>query len=139
MERTRCRRWLWCLPPVVLCGYDGCLTLWGQPPAYWANGYTTVRESNPLAAWFLTVHPLAFAASGVPYVLGVAWAILRLPWPWYMVLSATVALAHAVAVLAWTMVLADEGLGFGVLWVPASAVVLTALWWAGLRHCRDPR
>jgi hypothetical protein len=132
------RLWL-CLPPVVLCGFDGCITLWGQPAAYWEHGFTTVREGNPLAAWLLGIHPLAFAAAGIPYVLLVTGVICILPLRWSAVIAALIALAHGVAVLVWTEILFREGPGAWVLLVPASELVLAALWWWAGGRCLHSR
>jgi hypothetical protein len=114
------------VPPIALCAFDGCLTLWGQPAAYWAGDYAVVNEGNPLAAWFLAVHPLAFAASGVPYVLLVAGAILWLPWRWSKTVAILVSLSHAIGVGAWTCVLMGESPGALTLLIP---VLLAITWW----------
>lgn len=100
----RPRLWL-CLPPMVLCLLDGTVTLYGQPTAYWTDGYTTVREGNPLAAWLLTIHPLAFAASAVPYLLLVFTFIWLLPWRGALAVSILVSLAHLVGLATWGFVL----------------------------------
>jgi hypothetical protein len=100
----RPRLWL-CLPPVVLCLLDGAITLYGQPAAYWTGGYTMVREGNPLAAWLLTVHPLAFAASAVPYLFLVLILICFLPRRGAVVVAVLVSLAHLLALAIWGLVL----------------------------------
>ena len=123
------QRLLLCVPPITLCAFDGCMTLWGQPAAYWAGDYATVQEGNPLAAWFLAVHPLAFAAAGVPYVVLVAGAILWLPWRWSEAAAVLVSLSHMVGVIAWTDVLARESLGPWALLIPTSVVLLAVAWW----------
>jgi hypothetical protein len=102
--REQQRLW-WCLPAVVLCAADGFLTLLGQPAAYWSEGFAVVREGNPLAAWLLTVHPLAFASSAVPYLLVVLGLVMVLPPRWGAVVAIGVASAHAFAVGAWCWVL----------------------------------
>src|SRR5262249_39553961 len=68
-QEMRPERLWWCLPAIVLCAADGLLTLWGQPEEYWSGNYASIREGHPVAAWFLSLHPLAFAASGVPYLV----------------------------------------------------------------------
>jgi hypothetical protein len=98
------RLW-WCVPAVVLCAADGFLTLWGQPAAYWSGGFAAVNEGNPLAAWLLTVHPLAFAASAVPYLLVVVGIVMVLPRRWAAAVAVGVASAHALAVVVWCLVL----------------------------------
>jgi hypothetical protein len=101
VRSERLRRLWWCLPAVALAAADGCLTLWGQPEEYWAGGFQVVCEGNPLAAWFLKLHPLAFAASGVPYLLLVVGAVLALPRWWAAGVAVAVALAHAFGAGAW--------------------------------------
>ena len=94
------RLW-WCLPAAVLCAADGLLILWGQPEAYWSGGFAIVREDHPVAAWFLMLHPLAFAAAGVPYLLLVVAAVLWLPRRRAAVVGVGVASGHAFAVIMW--------------------------------------
>jgi hypothetical protein len=95
----------WCVPAVVLSAADGCLTLWGQPAAYWTGGFSVVDEGNPLAAWLLRVHPLAFVAAGAPYLLAVLGAVMLLPRRWAAAVAVGVALAHTFAVTLWCLVL----------------------------------
>jgi hypothetical protein len=67
-----------------------------------------VCEGNPLAAWLLTVHPLAFAAAGVPYLLVVAGTIMVLPRRWAAAVAIGIASTHAFAVAVWCLVLFRE-------------------------------
>jgi hypothetical protein len=113
------RLWL-CLPAIVLCATDGCLTLWGQPAAYWSGGFAVVREGNPLAAWLLTLHPLAFGAAGVPYLLLVVCTVRWLPRRGAAVVAVGVAAAHAFAVVVWCLVL------FHPPWFALGTVALVA-------------
>jgi hypothetical protein len=62
-----------------------------------------VREGNPLAAWLLTVHPLAFAAA-VPYLLVVLGTVLVLSRR-QAAPAVGVTSAHAFAVGGWCLVL----------------------------------
>jgi hypothetical protein len=100
----RQRLW-WCLPAVGQCVADGLLTLWGQPAVYWSGGFAVVREGNPLAAWLLSVHPLAFAVAGLPYLLVVLGTVIVVPRRWAAVVAVGVASAHAFAVSVWCAVL----------------------------------
>ena len=95
------RRLWWCVPAVVLAVADGCLTLWGQPEAYWSGGFRAINEGNPLAAWLLGVHPLAFASAGVPYLLLVIAAVMALPRWWAVAVAKAIAPAHAFGVSVW--------------------------------------
>jgi len=107
--------WL-CLPAFVLAAADGLITLWGQPEAYWSSGYATVCEGNPLAAWVMSLHPLAFAAAGVPYLLLVFGAVATLPRRGAAAVAIAIPLAHAVGVASWCVILFPEPwLPLGVL------------------------
>lgn len=96
------RLW-WCLPTFVLGPADGVLTLWGQPAAYWSDGFVEVNEVNPLAALLMSIHPLAFAASGVPYLLLVLGIVILLPRRWAAAVALVVAATHALGVAFWCM------------------------------------
>jgi hypothetical protein len=120
-----------------MCVADGCLTLYGQPAAYWSNGYATVREGNPLAAWVLGLHPAAFVASGVPYLILVVGAVVLLPRRWAAAVAVAVALAHAAGVAAWLLVLCRQPVPplAGAL---TGGVLLAALaWQKGWRASTD--
>jgi hypothetical protein len=135
-DSARQRLWL-CLPPITLCAFDGCVTLWGQPAAYWAGDRAAVYEGNPLAAWLLALHPLAFAAAGVPYGLLLAGAILRLPRRCSEAVAVLFSFSHAVGVLTWTGFLMGESPGALALLVPAAVLLLLAAWWrCGRRFVR---
>jgi hypothetical protein len=101
------RLWL-CVPVAVCAAADGLLTLIGQPPEYWSGGYAQVSEANPLGAWLLTVHPLAFAAACVPYLVLVGGLIVALPRRWALLVAVVVPLAHAFAAAVWCFVLLGE-------------------------------
>jgi hypothetical protein len=119
----RLERLWWCLPATVLCATDGLLTLWGQPETYWSGNFASMREGHPVAAWFLGLHPLAFAAAGVPYLLVVVAVILWLPRRWAALTAAGVAAGHAFAVVVWCQILLRQ---------PAFALVPMALVVVGL-------
>jgi hypothetical protein len=38
VQAVHVRRLWWCVPACVLAVAHGCLTLWGQPAAYWSAG-----------------------------------------------------------------------------------------------------
>jgi hypothetical protein len=120
------RLWL-CVPVIVLCAADGLLTLAGQPAEYWSGGYAAVNEAQPVAAWFLTLHPLAFAFAGVPYILLVAGGILWLPRRYAVAVAVIVALAHAFAVFLWCRVLFDESMP-AVVFIGLGALAWQCAW-----------
>jgi hypothetical protein len=83
----------------------------------------------------LTIHPLVFAAAGLPYAFTVVAVFLSLPPRWAVAFAAIISLCHGFGVFAWTVVLlGEEATGIWALLAPASAVVLGMLWWAGGQH-----
>jgi hypothetical protein len=92
------------LPPLAMAPLDLVLTLWGQPPEYWAGAYT-LREGNPLAAQLLLIHPAAFLAAGVAWLALAAGLVTVLPRPAARTLSVAVSQAHAWAAGTWVRAL----------------------------------
>jgi uncharacterized protein DUF5658 len=127
------RLWL-CLPVVVFSAADGLFTLYGQPHEYWSNGFKTIREGNPIAAWLLGVHPLAFALSAIPYLAVIALAVVSLPRYLGAAIALCVAVAHAFAVGWWCFVLFERPLS------PAAVVILVLIGatTAGLKMSTTP-
>lgn len=99
------RLWL-CLPPLILCTFDGGLTLLGQSPGYWLD-YSLVDELNPVGRWFLGLHPLAFAAALALWGVSFSVAITCLPQRAAFLASLGITLAHALGGATW---LARHGL-----------------------------
>jgi hypothetical protein len=122
----RLQRVWWCLPATVLCGADGLLTLWGQPEAYWLGDYAVIREGHPVAAWFLSRHPLVFAAAGVPYLLLVALVVVCLPRRWALLAAVGVAAGHTLGAVLWCRILFPQ---------PAVALVPLAILVVGSGMC----
>ncbi len=124
------RRLWWCLPAIVLCGTDGLLTLCGQPEAYWSGNFASINEGHPVPAWFLSLHPLAFAAAGVPYLVLVVALVLWLPRRWAVLAAVAVASGHAFAAILWCRNLLDQP-AFAI--VPMALVVVALGWVAWQR------
>jgi hypothetical protein len=131
----RWERLWWCLPVIVLSEADGLLTLWGQPESYWTDGYTNINEYNPLAAWFLRLHPLAFAASGVPYLILVIALVLWLPRRWAVLAAVVLAATHALGVIVWCRILFAQP----ALALTPMALVVIALGVLACQRGRDRR
>jgi hypothetical protein len=116
------RFWL-CLSVLLPYSLDVLLTLVSQPSGYWAGDRLQVRESNPLAAWLLQVHPGCFVGvtAGWGLLLGLgAWvAPLRLALP----LGFVLAVAHSLGAGSW---LVGEGT-WGLLSAVALLVVVERL------------
>src|SRR5262245_22594461 len=99
MRRTG-KSWLW-PAPVLLCLLDKGLTLWGQPPAYWAGDYARAAEGNPITRWCLEQHPAAYAAESILWVALFCALIAALPWLRANPVSLGVALGHVVGSATW--------------------------------------
>jgi hypothetical protein len=93
---------LWLLLPAFLSVIaDMTITLLGQPAAYWQGSYHVVNEWNPIARWFLTIHPLMFL---VYFILDAAIFILLVfifPEILAKMLSAFYTLSSANSVYLW--------------------------------------
>lgn len=90
-----------CLGPVTLALTDAALTLWGQVPEYWVDGYAVVREHNPLGYGLLRLHPAAFVCGMALWVILFTVAIHKLPLSWARVAAFAVMLAHALGCATW--------------------------------------
>jgi hypothetical protein len=117
----RTERLWWCLLGIVLCAADGLLTLCGQPEAYWSGDFGSINEAHPVAAWFLSIHPLAFVAAGVPYLALVMALVLWLPRPLAVLIAVIAAAGYAAAVIAWSHQLFSQP---AVALVPMAFVVV---------------
>ena len=89
------------MPPALLCILDFGLTLYGQTDGYWSGNYSEVNEISPSFAQYLAIHPLAFAASGLLWILIFSVIISLLPE--FLALSASVAvvMGHMVGSASW--------------------------------------
>jgi hypothetical protein len=67
-------RWLW-LPVVLTWLFNNAVTLLYQPPAYWSGDYVRAQEAAPIALWLLKLHPLAFEAGMLAFLLFVCFAL----------------------------------------------------------------
>jgi hypothetical protein len=128
-----------CVPAMVRCAADGFLTLASEPVEYWSGDFATVREGHAVAAWFLSLHPLAFAAAGVPYLLLVVTAVMWLPRRGAAVVAGAGTAGHTIAVTAWCWILFAEHL----LALPIARATFAGLgvlaWKRGWRGTVEPR
>ncbi len=130
--KKRLHRLWWFLPVALFAGVDGLITLWGQPSEYWSEGYFQIHEANPLGYWLLSIHPLVFAAAGVPYLLLVASTILILPKRWAIGVAVVLTGSHAFGVCAWCEVLFSPPM---FVWLTVIGVLLAyGLWGLWLRQ-----
>jgi hypothetical protein len=87
------RFWL-ALPALAVTFADAALTLQRQPPEYWSGQFATGIENNPIGAFFLHTHPLAFVLFMLAWISLVVFLGSRLRQPWAFVTMLTVTLGH---------------------------------------------
>jgi hypothetical protein len=119
------RIWL-CLGPTLLCLLDGCLTLYGQPAAYWQGSTHLAEELNPLGLWALERHPLCFTAVLLCWIGAFATIILSLPLGVAVACSFLIQLGHTVGAALW--VIREFGWIACIPLLLASSVALEMTW-----------
>lgn len=125
------RLWL-CLAPVALCTLDQLLTLAGQAPEYWAEGYRLPNEASPQGYWTLQQHPLLFELGILLWMALFCAAILLLPRKLSRIVSLAVVIGHAWGACTWL----DNYLGYwGCIALAVVAAAATVLTW---EKARDP-
>ena len=100
---TISKRTRMCAGPVVMVVVDATLTLWGQAPEYWTDGYAFVRENNPIACRLLELHPVAFVLGVVLWTALFTAAIHRLPIEWARVVAFVVMFGHTFGAATWLL------------------------------------
>jgi len=90
-----------CVPPLALGLIDGSMTLVGQSSFYWAGNYLAVNEANPVFAGLLQVHPLAFVAGAVIWLIMLGTTIVVLPRTVALILSIAVTFGHTIGSGNW--------------------------------------
>ncbi len=119
---TLSARRLWmCIPILLPYLADVCLTLIGQPSAYWGSGYQYVDETNPLGYWLLHLHPLLFINFQVLVFCGYLLLIALLPVKWSKLLMVYLTMAHTYAAYGWLKYVLQVNyfVRFGLILVPA--------------------
>ncbi len=92
-----------CPGPVTIAVADVLMTLYGQPVAYWANGYFIAHEDNPFTYWLLTVHPAVFVLGSLAWICCFILAILVLPLRAAQLLAFGVILGYSVGLSTWLL------------------------------------
>ena len=82
---------------------DAALTLGGQAPEYWSDGYAFVREDNPIANWLLQLHPMAFVMGVILWMISFTAAVHRLPIGLARVTAFAVMFGHALGAASWLL------------------------------------
>jgi hypothetical protein len=94
------RLWL-CLPIIIADILDATVTMLGQPSAYWKGSYGLVNEFNPIARWFLAIHPAGIVIYTVLDMLVISILIILLPLMASKTLSAFWCIGSAKAIYNW--------------------------------------
>lgn len=89
------------VPPVLLCVLDFGLTLYGQSGDYWSGNYANFNEMSPSFAYYLSVHPLVFAAFGLLWIAIFSAAILLLPELLALTVAVAIMIGHLAGAATW--------------------------------------
>lgn len=95
-------RKLWlCIPVIITDLIDITVTMLGQPAEYWNGSYDLVREFNPIARWFMVLHPAGALVYIILDILMISLLIIVLPMLLSKILSAFWAIGSAKAIYNW--------------------------------------
>ena len=89
------------LPPIAICALDIAITLYGQSDRYWAGDYASVNEVSPSFGRYLAIHPTAFIAAGMLWIVIFSLIIALLPRFWATFTSVGVVLGHMTGSTSW--------------------------------------
>ena len=117
------RLWL-CLPIIVTDLMDATVTLLGQPPDYWKGSYNLVSEFNPIARWFMFIHPLGAVIYILLDIAAISFLIVVLPLMLSKVLSAFWAIGSAKAIYNWLVGPLHMGWWFSNLVILIPTIIL---------------
>jgi hypothetical protein len=95
------RRWWLCVPPFLFGLVDHAITLWYQPAQYWSGDYMMACEANPLFEWLMQIHPLAFEAGSLGWVILFGMLILKLPRILARMTSLCLTVGHTFGAASW--------------------------------------
>lgn len=126
----RARRDAWfCLPVLYAMALDAAITLFFQPPEYWADP-AHVQEANGTWAALLVHGPAIFEAAFLLYMAAVAGLMLWLRGTLQKVLGMFVFLAHAYGAASWAHVApGEESYRWVLLAVVLSQALAFAAYW----------
>ncbi len=87
---------------ITMMFFDELMTWLGQPVSYWQKNISI--EHNPIGEFLLELHPMAFVAAFIFYMIIII-AVIRILSRWsrftMVVISGTIILAHAYYALNW--------------------------------------
>jgi hypothetical protein len=89
------------LPAIVVTLADWAVTFIFQPPIYWSGAFEARSEISPLGHGLLGIHPLAFSAFMVIYILVIVALVLFLKSPWNKVVALVVIVGHTAGIYGW--------------------------------------
>jgi len=115
---------------MAFCLLDGSLTLAGQSAVYWDGAYQQVNEASPTFHHLLAVHPLAFVAGHLAWLVVFVGIILLLPDTLALIVAIGVTFGHTVGAATWVLwrfqygyqacnglfLLSAVALGLGIRW-----------------------
>ena len=90
-----------CVGPAAMTLADATVTLSGQPADYWLNGFQTVLEINPIASFFLKLHPAVFVAFVIIWIVVFNTLLLVLPTNWSKIMALMILLGHTFGMATW--------------------------------------
>ncbi|MGL4514314.1 MAG: hypothetical protein ACRCT8_14595 [Lacipirellulaceae bacterium] len=100
--RSASNRLCWLvLPPASLCTLDVGITLWGQSERYWSGDFAAVNEMSPSFAQYLAIHPLAFVAAGLVWIVLFTSVIALLPETLALGVSMAIVIGHMGGAATW--------------------------------------
>jgi len=115
---------------IILAGIvivlDFGLTLLGQNQNYW-HDYTQVNELNPIAEYFLKIHPAIFIVAIFGYLLFCLLLILVLKRSLNLILVLFLLLCHSWGALSWVILLFKR-------WFPETSWYGTSRWYLILTY-----
>lgn len=90
-----------CLVPALLAALDGCVTLIGQPDAYWAGDYSRAIEGTPGFRILMMQGPAAYVAGLLVWTLAFVGMILLLPSTLALAACLLFTLGHTIGAFSW--------------------------------------
>jgi hypothetical protein len=89
------------LPAIVVVVADWAMTFFYQPAAYWRGAFDARSEISPLGYGLLGIHPVAFTAFMIAWILIITSLVFMLKNPWNKVVALTVIVGHTAGIYGW--------------------------------------
>lgn len=105
----RHRLWL-LLPTFPVIVLDYCRTLFGQPDEYWGGDYSAFHEGQPILAYFLAIHPIAYIGFGLSWLTFTTVLMIVLPRTIAITIAFYLVLSHLWGLWTWGINLPNAGL-----------------------------